>query len=165
MAAAAATLHSAVSATANLANAGAAAGRRPFWTGTPEVYFSKAIDNRRLVKVEDPRRNRDMKYFGAALVVLFFLVFTYTWQHFKAIEYGYQIESAKRDLGGLEDMNHALRLEDASLRNPERIDALARSIGLVPPQPGQIIRMDSVAADGQGPVVASAAPVSVIPGR
>ncbi len=29
-----------------------AAGRRPFWTGTPEIYFSKAIDNSRLVKVE-----------------------------------------------------------------------------------------------------------------
>ena len=60
-------------------------------------------------------------------------------------------------------MNYELRLEDASLRNPERIDALARSIGLVPPQPGQIIRMDSVAGDGQGPVMASAAPVTAIP--
>ena len=143
----------------------AAAERRPFWTGTPEVYFSKAIDNSRLVKVEDPRRNREMKYFGAALVVLFFLVFTYTWQHFKAIEYGYQIESAKRDLSSLVDMNHALRLEDASLRDPERIDVLARRMGLVPPQPGQVIRMDGTMADGQGPVVASAAPVTVIPGQ
>jgi hypothetical protein len=163
MAAAAATLRSAVSATADLANVRSAAERRPFWTGTPEIYFSKAIDNTRLVKVEDPRRNRDMKYFAAALACLFLLVFTYTWQHFKAIEYGYRIESAKRNLSGMEEMNHALRLEDASLRDPQRIDALARGIGLVPPQPGQIIRMDSAPADGQGPVVASAAPVTVIP--
>jgi hypothetical protein len=160
MAAAAAVFHSADS-----ASAGSAAVRRPFWTGTPEVYFSKAIDNSRLVKVEDPRRNREMKYFGAALVVLFFLVFTYTWQHFTAIEYGYQIESAKRDLSGMVEMNHALRLEDASLRDPERIDVLARRMGLVPPQPGQVIRMDGTMADGQGPVMASAAPVTVIPGQ
>jgi hypothetical protein len=32
------------------------ARRRPCWTGTPEIYFTKALDNSRLVKVEDPRR-------------------------------------------------------------------------------------------------------------
>src|SRR5581483_8007687 len=115
----------------------------------------------RLVKVEDPRRNREMKQFGTALAFLFLLVFTYAWQHFKAIEYGYQIESAKRELTGLTEMNHALRLEDASLRDPERIDVLARRMGLVPPTPGQVIRMDPAPGDVQGPVMASAAPVMV----
>jgi len=62
-------------------------------------------------------------------------------------------------------MNHALRLEDASLRDPERIDVLARRIGLVPPEPGQVIRMDGVSADAQAPVMASAIPVTVIPGQ
>ena len=82
----------------NVRSAIPVAERRSFWTGTPEIYFSKAIDNSRLVKVEDPRRNREMKQFGTALACLFLLVFTYAWQHFKAIEYGYQIESAKREL-------------------------------------------------------------------
>jgi len=99
-----------------------------------------------------------------ALACLFLLVFTYAWQHFKAIEYGYQIESAKRELSERTEMNHALRLEDASLRDPERIDVLARRIGLVPPEPGQVIRMDVTSGDGQGPVMASATPVMVIPG-
>jgi hypothetical protein len=135
------------------------AARRPFWTGTPEIYFSKSIDNSRMVKTEDPRHNREMKHFGIALSCLFLLVFTYAWQHFKAIEYGYQIESAKRDYSGLTEMNHALRLEDASLRDPERIDVLARRMGLVPPEPGQVIRMDAASADAQGPVMASNAPV------
>jgi cell division protein FtsL len=142
-----------------------AAERRSIWTGTPEIYFSKAIDNSRLVKVEDPRRNHEMKQFGTALAVLFLLVFTYAWQHFKAIEYGYQIESAKRELSEKTEMNHALRLEDASLRDPERIDVLARRMGLEPPEPGQVIRMDSATADPQAPVMASAMPVAVIPGR
>jgi hypothetical protein len=155
MAAAAATMHGAVP----------VVERRSLWTGTPEIYFSKAIDNSRLVKVEDPRRNREMKQFGTALVVLFFLVFTYAWQHLKAIEYGYQIEAAKRELTTMTEMNHALRLEDASLRDPERIDVLARRMGLVPPEPGQVIRMDAASADGQGPVMASAMPVTVIPGQ
>src|SRR5579862_5655726 len=136
--------------------------RRSLWTGTPEIYFSKAIDNSRLIKVEDPRRNREMKQFGTALAVLFLLVFTYAWQHLKAIEYGYQIESAKRELTTVTEMNHALRLEDASLRDPERIDVLARRMGLVPPEPGQVIRMDGSTTDAQGPVMASNAPVLVV---
>jgi len=146
-------------------SAGPAAERRPFWTGTPEIYFSKAIDNSRLVKVEDPRRNREMKQFGTALVLLFLLVFTYAWQHLKAIEYGYQIEASKRELTNLTDMNGALRTEVASLRDPQRIDMLARRMGLVPPQPGQVIRMDSASADSQVPVMASAEPLMVPSGR
>ena len=140
-------------------------GRQPFWRGTPEIYFAKNIDNSRLIKVEDPRRNREMKQFGTALACLFLLVFTYAWQHFKAIEYGYRIESSKRELSALSDMNSALRTEIASLRDPERIDVLARRMGLVPPEPGQVIRMDTATADGQGPIMASAAPVMVIEGQ
>ena len=45
-------------AAATMRGAFPAAERRSFWTGTPEIYFAKAIDNSRLVKVEDPRRNR-----------------------------------------------------------------------------------------------------------
>src|ERR1700683_1393212 len=152
-------------AAATIRSAGPVAGRRSVWTGTPEIYFSKTIDNSRLIKVEDPRRNREMKQFGTALVCLFLLVFTYAWQHFKAIEYGYQIESYKRELSEKTEMNHALRLEDASLRDPERIDVLARRIGLVPPEPGQVNRMGSASADGQTPVSASAVPVEVMRGR
>lgn len=159
MAAAAATIQCA------LTGAVPSAERRSFWTGTPEIYFSKAIDNSRLVKVEDPRRNREMKQFGTALAVLFLLVFTYAWQHFKAIEYGYQIESAKRELASMTEMNRALRLEDASLRDPERIDLLARRMGLVPPAPGQVIRMEVSGSEPQAPVMASAAPVMVVPGQ
>ncbi|MGO9083760.1 MAG: cell division protein FtsL [Candidatus Sulfotelmatobacter sp.] len=151
-----------MAAAAAIRSVGPAVGRRPFWTGTPEIYFAKAIDNSRLVKVEDPRRSRERRQFCAALVFFFLLVFGYTWQHFRAIEYGYQIESAKRELSGMTEMNRALRLEDASLRNPERIDLLARRMGLMPPEPGQVIRMDAAASDGQGPVMASTAPVTVI---
>jgi hypothetical protein len=142
-----------------------AARRKTFFSGTPEIYFAKAIDNSRLVKVEDPRRNREMKQFGTALACLFLLVFTYAWQHFRAIEYGYQIESAKRELNNLTEMNRELRLEDASLRDPERIDVVARRLGLVPPQPGQIIRMDDGSADSNSPVVASAQPVIQLVGQ
>jgi hypothetical protein len=139
--------------------------RRPsFWIGTPEIYFSKAIDNSRLVKVEDPRRGREMRQFGIALSCLFLLVMTYAWQHFKAVEYGYKIESVKIERDGLAEMNHELRLADASLRDPERIDVMARKLGLQSPQAGQVMTLDA-SGDAGAPVMASAAPISVISAR
>jgi cell division protein FtsL len=135
--------------------------RKPCWVGTPEIYFPKAIDNSRLVKIEDPKRSREMRQFGIALTCLFLLVMTYTWQHFKAIEYGYKVESLRSQRDGLLEMNRALRLEEASLRSPERIDKLAREYGMQPPRAGQVIRMDSALPDAGAPVIASAA-VSVI---
>ena len=139
--------------------------RRPCWTGTPEVYFSKAIDNSRLVKVDDPSRVREMRQFGIALGCLFLFVMAYAFQHFKAIEYGYKIESLKSDRQSLVEMNRALRLEEASLRDPERIDHLARALGLESPQAGQVVRMDTALPEGSGSVVASLTPVSVVSTR
>ncbi|HMK22905.1 MAG TPA: hypothetical protein VK466_11270 [Terriglobales bacterium] len=137
------------------------APRQSFWMGTPEIYFNKAIDNSRLVKVEDPRRGREMRQFALALGCLFLLVMTYAWQHFKAIEYGYQIESLKIHRDNMVEMNRELRLEDASLRDPERIDVMARKLGLQSPQAGQVMQID-VVGDGGAPVMASVTPVSVI---
>src|SRR5215472_8747215 len=129
--------------------------RQSFWIGTPEIYFAKNIDNSRLVKIEDPRRGREMRQFGIALSCLFLLVMTYAWQHFKAIEYGYKIESMKIQRDGLQEMNRAYRLEEASLRSPDRIDRIAREFGMQPPQAGQIIRMDSATPEAGTPVMAS----------
>ena len=138
--------------------------RQSFWIGTPEIYFAKAVDNSRLVKVEDPRRGREMRQFSVALCCLFLLVMTYAWQHFKAIEYGYQIESLKMQRDSLVEMNRELHLEDASLRNPERIDLMARKLGLQSPQAGQVMRLDT-SADGGAPVMASMTAISTISAR
>jgi cell division protein FtsL len=144
-----------------LQNAVRSSRRKPCWNGTPEIYFAKPVDNSRLVKLEDPRRSREMRQFGFALGCLFLLVMTYTWQHFKAIEYGYKIEFMKSERNGLSELNRTLRLEEASLRSPDRIDRLARQYGMQPPQAGQVIRMDSAPLDASTPVMASAS-VSVV---
>jgi len=109
---------------------------------TPEIYFAKRIDNSRLVKVSDPQHNREMAMFFGTAVLLFLLVMVYAWQHFSAIECGYRVEQLRAQRDGLVEMNRALRLEEASLRDPQRIDLLARQMGLVAPQAGQVIRLD-----------------------
>ncbi len=139
--------------------------RVPCWTGTPEVYFTKSIDNSRLVKVEDPGRHREMKQFGIALCCLFLLVMTYAFQHFKAIEYGYKIEILKSQRNSLTELNRDLRLEEASLQDPQRIDVLARKMGLQSPQAGQVIRMATPLQDSASPILASVTPISVISAR
>jgi cell division protein FtsL len=101
-----------------------------------------------------------MRQFGVALCCLFLLVMTYALQHFKAIEYGYKIESLRSQRDSIAEMNRSLQLEEATLRNPERIDKIARDLGLQSPQAGQVIRLDSNSSDG--PVMASAIPVSRI---
>ncbi|HWR37256.1 MAG TPA: cell division protein FtsL [Clostridia bacterium] len=129
--------------------------------GTPEIFFTKPIDNSRLVKVADPRRRRDMTLFTVALSILFVLVMVYLWQHFSAIEYGYKIEALKQQRDAIVETNRALRLEEASLKNPERIDALARNMGLQLPLAGQVQQMDAEMEVG-APVMARAAGVSVV---
>jgi hypothetical protein len=53
-----------------------------------------------------------------------------------------------------------MQLEEASLRDPARIDVMARQLGLQSPQAGQVIRMDSDLPGATGPVMASV--VSVV---
>ena len=134
------------------------------WRGaTPEIHFVKAIDNSRLVKVADTRRNREMAQFTVACVVLFVLALAYMWQHYSAIEYGYQIQAAKAERDRLVEVNRTLRLEEASLRDPQRIDALARGMGMVAPQPGQVMRLDQPATSDGGQVLAQVSQAVVVP--
>ena len=136
------------------------ASARRFVPGSPEIYFAKGIDNSRLVKIDDPARKREMRMFMIAAAVVFVFCTVYVWQHFRAIEYGYNIESAKAQLNQLTEKNRALRLEDASLRDPERIDRLSRPLGLEVPRAGQVQQMDA-APDTNGPVMARAG-ISVV---
>ncbi len=134
---------------------------RRYMPGTPEIDFGKKIDNSRLVKIADPRGRREMRVFAFVLAVLLALLMVYVYQHFRAIDYGYKIEILRSERETLSQANRALKLEEASLRDPGRIDALAKAMGLQMPQAGQVQAMD-VSTVGSGPVMARATGVSVI---
>ena len=106
---------------------------------TPELFFAHHFDNSRLVKAPDPVRARQMRSFGAAVTVLFSLIMIYGLQHFYAIESSYRVESEKMQLEQLREQNRQLRLNEAQLSQPMRIDQMARSLGLSAPQPGQVV--------------------------
>ena len=125
---------------------------------TPEAFFVKRLDNTRLVKTDDPVRVREMRIFTAAMTVLFLFLMVYGWQHFSAIEYGYHVEAAKQQRDLLEEQNRQLRLSEAQLCDPGRIDRMARRLGLNAPQPGQVVRPDAV-FDKNAPALAEARPM------
>ena len=137
-----------------------ASSRRSVAGITPEFYFQKTIDNSRLVKISDPQRRREIRMFSTCVAALFLLMMFYAWQHFSSIEYGYRIEAQKAERERLVEMNRTLKLEAASLRDPGRIDALARQMGLESPEPGQVIQMNPDEAGA--PIMARATPVAVI---
>ncbi len=134
---------------------------RRYLPGAPEIYFHKQIDNSRIVRVADPERRREMALFTVALAMLTLFTFVYLWQHFSAIEYGYKIEALRTQRDQLTDVNKTLRLEEASLKDPERIDAIARRMGMQMPVAGQVQRMEPT-ADMGGPVMARAVGISVV---
>ncbi|MBN9616453.1 MAG: cell division protein FtsL [Acidobacteriales bacterium 59-55] len=123
---------------------------------TPEVFFTKHIDNSRIVKADDPERRREMRSFSAVMSVLFVLVMVYVWQHFSAIEMGYNIEAQKVQVEHLSEQNRQLRLSEAELTDPERIDVMARQLGLGAPQPGQVVRPDGSDVNANDAVLAQA---------
>jgi len=113
------------------------AGRASF----PEVYFTKHIDNSRLVREVGLERWRE--YFN--LLVLGILVFLFglllSWQHLQCVQNGYEIEGLKAQRVKLQEWNHQLRLSQAGLADPQRIDTLARKdLGMVSPSPQQVIQ-------------------------
>jgi cell division protein FtsL len=121
---------------------------------TPEMFFAKHIDNTRLVKADDPERQRDVRTFTLVMTLLFALTMVYVWQHFSAIEVGYRVEAQKQQVELLREQNRQLRLSEAQLSDPGRIDQIARHLGLNAPLPGQVVRPDG--SGGTGPVLAQA---------
>ncbi len=120
---------------------------------TPEMFFAKHIDNSRIVKADDPDRRREVRTFTLVMSLFFALTMVYVWQHFSAIEVGYRVEAQKTQVEQMREQNRQLRLNEAQLSDPGRIDRIAHQLGLEEPMPGQVVRPDGDSGAGQ-PVLA-----------
>ena len=117
-------------------------GRAPY----PEIYFVKHIDNSRLQREVDPEKRREC--FGLLFLgsMAFVFIMLFAWQHFECVRYGYLIQQLKQEQSEKVEQNHSLKVQFASLSDPQRIDTLARSeLGLAPPKPSQIIQIGTPA--------------------
>jgi hypothetical protein len=129
---------------------------------TPEIYLPKPIDNSRLVRVADPRQRREMQVFSCALGLLCLLLLAFCWQHYSSIEYGYRNEATRQMCDQLREANRQLRLQEAQLREPRRIDSLAQQMGLQAPIAGQFVTLHNPTPEPSAPVVAQATAISVV---
>ena len=109
-----------------------------------EFQTVKRIDNSRLVRHIEPVK---LRYYYRTLalgtfVAAFFMLYIY--QHFRCIDLSFQLEEVKAKQVEAATLNSSLQLEIASLRNPMRIDMIARrQLGLTEPLPMQIHEYDA----------------------
>ncbi len=109
-----------------------------------EFQTVKRIDNSRLLRHIEPVKLRKL-YRTVALggvVAAFFTMYIY--QHFRCIDLSFQLEDVKAKQTEAAALNTSLKLEIAGLRNPMRIDVIARrQLGLTEPLPTQVQEYDA----------------------
>jgi len=109
-----------------------------------EFQTVKRIDNSRLVQHVEPVRLKNFyRTVGlGGIVAAFFMLYIY--QHFRCIDLSFQLEQMKVQQAQASTLNSSLKLEIASLRNPMRIDVIARrQLGLTEPLPTQVQEYDA----------------------
>jgi cell division protein FtsL len=117
-------------------------GRAPY----PEIYFVKHIDNSRLQREVDREERRECFSLLVLGTLAFLFIMLFAWQHFECVRYGYLIQQLRTEQVEKVERNHALKVQFASLTDPQRIDTLARSeLGLAPPKPSQIVQIGNPA--------------------
>lgn len=106
---------------------------------TAEFHTVKRIDNSRLVRNVEPAKMRNLWRTAAlgGMVAAFFML--YIFQHFRCIDLSFQLEDLKAQQIKAAALNSEFKLEIAALRNPMRIDLIARKrLGLTEPLPTQV---------------------------
>lgn len=104
-----------------------------------EFYTVKRIDNSRLVRRVEPVKLRNLykTVVLGGIIAAFFMLYVY--QHFRCIDLSFQLEDLKGKQELAQTANSRLKLEIATLRDPHRIDMIARhELGLTQPNADQV---------------------------
>jgi hypothetical protein len=110
-------------------------------------FYSKRIDNSRLVRQPDPRaRGACWSAIGAACLVLALLSGVLA-PGAANILTGYKLEALRAEERRLVGQRRVLEVREAELVSPGRLEALARGQNLVIPAAGQTVRLEP-AGDG-----------------
>jgi len=108
-----------------------------------EFHTVKRIDNSRLARPIAAGRLREMARLIGLGALLAAAALFYAWQHFEYLQLRYQVESLKAERSQASELNQQLKLEEAGLRAPSRIDAIARAqLKLTAPAAGQVAPLE-----------------------
>jgi cell division protein FtsL len=130
-----------------------------------EIYYVKSVDNSRWAPVANPR---EPWHYGIGILLGTALLAVGLFSaggRLENREYGYRLEQLEREKLQLMEANRKLRLEEATLGDPLRIDWIARNqLGMTTLAPHQIFRGEDasatslVAAAGTDPASSSSLP-------
>ena len=105
--------------------------------------------NRYLVRQRDRRRMRELVRVGLAILVVGVALLGYTWLHLELLGSGYRVEGLEQRLHELERRERHLRLEEAYLSSPQRVESRAvRELGMRAPELGQLLFADTAPPRG-----------------
>jgi len=106
------------------------------------LFFSKPIDNSKLVRAADPKaRGACWSAVAAAAMLLVLLAVTLTPTLAGRLE-GYRLEALKGEERRLLDERRTLDLQEAELLSPDRMRQVAERANLVAPRAGQVVHLD-----------------------
>jgi hypothetical protein len=106
------------------------------------IFFSKKIDNSRLVREADTKgRGTCWRAIGAAAVVVALLTGASV-PAARTMLAGYRLEALRSEERRLLDERKTLELQEAALLNPARLERLAKGQNLVTPAADQVIHLD-----------------------
>jgi hypothetical protein len=105
-------------------------------------FFSKKIDNSRVVREADPVARRKawkagIKGFAAAALLILLLM-----PKALGMVAGYQVHLLAREHDKLINEKAVLELEEAKLLSPDRLEQLARELKLVNPDPKRVLTLN-----------------------
>lgn len=110
--------------------------------GDNVYFYSKRVDNSRLVRQADPRtRSECWSAVGTACLIAIMLGAAVS-PRVGGILAGYRTEQLKQEQHVLLDERRVLQIQEAQMLSPERLDRLAGSSSLAIPGVGQEVRLE-----------------------
>jgi cell division protein FtsL len=111
-------------------------------------FYSKKIDNSRIVRQADPTARGECWSVVGAAGVLLMLGVSIIAPHVGAVLAGYKLEALKQERQSLVNQKRDLDVQEAGLLSPERLNGLARLRSLASPGLDRVIHLEAPAADG-----------------
>jgi hypothetical protein len=111
-------------------------------------FYSKKIDNSRVVRQADPEAHGECWSAVGAAAVLLMLGASVIAPHVGSILAGYKLEALKQERQSLINQKRDLEVREAALLSPGHLHDLARLRSLASPGSDQVIHLDAPPADG-----------------
>jgi len=111
-------------------------------------FYSKRIDNSRIVRQADPNSGSECWAAVGAAGVLLMIGASIIAPHVGSVLAGYKLEALKQERQTLLDQKRDLEVKEAGLLSPERLNSLAKVHSLGSPVGDQVVHLDTTAAEG-----------------